>query len=82
MNTKRYPTDLSNSQWMIIQEFIPAAKSGRRPRSLEMREVVNAILYIVVGRVQWRMLPKEYPRCQSVYWYFTVAQVGSLAKAA
>lgn len=56
---------------MIIQEFIPAAKSGGRPRSLEMREVVNAILYIVVGGVQWRMLPKEYPRWQSVYWYFT-----------
>ncbi len=56
---------------MIIQEFIPAAKSGGRPRSLEMREVVNAILYVVVSGVQWRMLPKEYPRWQSVYWYFT-----------
>jgi putative transposase len=50
--------------------MIPAAKSGGRPRSLEMRQVINAILYIVVGGIQWRMLPKEYPKWQSVYWYF------------
>lgn len=70
VSRQRYPTDLSDSQWMIIQEFIPAAKSGGRPRSLEMREVVNAVLYVVVGGVQWRMLPKEYPPWSSVYWYF------------
>lgn len=70
VNKQRYPTDLSDSQWMIIQEFIPAAKSGGRPRSLEMREVINANLYVVAGGVQWRMLPKEYPPWQSVYWYF------------
>lgn len=65
-----YPTDLTDSQWTIIQEIIPPAKSGGRPRSLEMRQVINAILYIVVGGVQWRMLPKAYPKWQSVYSYF------------
>ena len=66
----RYPTDLSDSQWVIIQELIPPAKPGGRPRSLDMRQVVNAIVYVVVGGIQWRMLPQEYPKWQSVYSYF------------
>ncbi|MCB0208661.1 MAG: IS5 family transposase [Anaerolineae bacterium] len=61
---------MTDSQWAIIHEMIPPAKSGGRPRSLDMRQVVNAILYIVVGGIQWRMLPKEYPKWQSVYHYF------------
>ena len=70
MNTQLYPTDLTDSQWNIIQALIPAAKPGGRPRSLDVRLVVNAILYVVVGGIQWRMLPKEYPKWQSVYSYF------------
>jgi len=70
VKTQIYPTDLSDSQWNIIQPLIPPAKLGGRPRTLEMRMVVNAILYIVVGGIQWRMLPKEYPKWQSVYSYF------------
>jgi putative transposase len=61
---------LTDSQWGIIQELIPPAKPGGRPRSLDMRQVVNAILYVVVGGIQWRMLPREYPKWQSVYRYF------------
>ena len=70
MNTQPYPTDLTDSQWSIIQELIPAAKPGGRPRSLDMRLVINAILYVVVGGIQWRMLPREYPKWYSVYHYF------------
>ena len=61
---------MTDSQWDIIQEILPSAKSKGRPRSLDMRQVINAILYIVVGGIQWRMLPKEYPKWQSVYYYF------------
>lgn len=70
VNTQLYPSDLTDSQWTIIQEMIPPAKSGGRPRSLDMRKVVNAILYVVVGGIQWRMLPKQYPKWSSVYCYF------------
>jgi putative transposase len=71
MRTKQiYRTDLTDSQWNLIKEMVPAAKPGGRPRKLEMREVVNAILYLVVSGIQWRMLPKEYPKWQSVYHYF------------
>ncbi len=70
VNQPLYPTDLTDSQWLIIQQLIPPAKPGGRPRTLDMRQVVNAILYLVVGGIQWRMLPKQYPKWQSVYTYF------------
>ena len=70
MPNQNYPTDLTDSQWEHIKELIPPAKPGGRPRSLDMRAVVNAVIYLVVGGVQWRLLPKEYPRWPSVYYYF------------
>lgn len=54
--------------------MIPPAKLGGRPRSLDMRLVINAILYMTVGGIQWRMLPREYPAWQSVYHYFRTWQ--------
>jgi putative transposase len=65
-----YPTDLTDRQWDCIKDLIPAAKPGGRPRSLEMRQVLNAILYLTVTGCQWRMLPRTYPPWQSVYHYF------------
>jgi putative transposase len=62
---------MTDSQWDIIQQMIPPAKSGGRPRTLDMRQVINAILYLVVSGIQWRMLPKDYPKWQSVYYYFS-----------
>ncbi len=70
MNTQPYPTDLLDRHWDCIKDLVPAAKEGGRPRSLEMRQVINAILYILVTGAQWRMLPKDYPKWQSVYYYF------------
>ena len=70
MNNQLYPTDLTDSQWDIIRELIPPPKPGGRPRSLDMRMVINAILYVVVGGIKWRMLPREYPKWKSVYHYF------------
>ena len=70
MKHQIYPTDLTDRQWNCIKDLIPSAKPGGRPRSLEMCQVINAILYIVVTGAQWRMLPKDYPQWQSVYSYF------------
>jgi putative transposase len=70
MLNQTYPTDLTDSQWEHIKDLLPAVKARGRPRELEMRQVVNAILYLVVGGIQWRMLPREYPCWQSVYYYF------------
>ncbi len=65
-----YPTDLTDRQWDCIKELIPPAKPGGRPRTLNMRAVINGILYVVVSGCQWRMLPREYPAWQSVSTYF------------
>jgi putative transposase len=72
MKTQTYPTDLTDRQWDCIKALIPAAKTGGRPRSLDMRQVINAILYILVTGAQWRMLPKDYPQWKSVYHYFRI----------
>ena len=59
MNTQPYPTGLTDSQWGILQDLIPLAGPGGCPRSLDMRSVVNAILYVVVGGIQWRTSPVD-----------------------
>jgi putative transposase len=70
MSNQLYPTDLTDSQWHLIEDLIPKARPGGRPRSLDMRKVVDAILYITVTGAQWRMLPRECPKWKSVYHYF------------
>lgn len=70
MPNKNYPSDLTDSQWEHTKELLPKAKRQRRPRELEMRAVINAILYVVVGGIQWRMLPRDFLKWQSVYYYF------------
>src|SRR5579859_3436495 len=69
-NNHIYPTDLTDVQWNCIKDLIPPAKPGGRPRTLCMRTVINAILYLTVTGCQWRMIPSDSPKWQSVYAYF------------
>jgi putative transposase len=71
MNANPYPTDLTDAEWDLIKDLIPPSKPGGRHRKLDMRAVVNAIFYVVDGGIKWRMLPHEYPKWPSVYWYFS-----------
>jgi putative transposase len=66
---QRYPTDLTEAEWALLAPLIPAAKPGGRPRTTDMREVVNAILYSLRSGCQWRLLPTDFPH-QTVYHYF------------
>jgi putative transposase len=70
MNRKAYPSDLSDEEWAILEPLIPPAKSGGKPRTTEMREVMNAIFYVNKSGGQWRMLPHEFPKWQTVYFYY------------
>ena len=70
MKEQTYPTDLTDSQWHLIKDLIPNAKPGGRPRELDMREVLNAIFYVDVGGIKWRLLPHDFPKWKSVYHYF------------
>lgn len=65
-----YPTDLSDEQWELISPLVPAPKSGGRPRSVDIRAILNAIFYIVVAGGAWRMMPKDFPKWKTVYHYF------------
>ena len=67
---RRYPTDLTDKQWMLIKDMVPAIKPGGRPELHSRREIVNAILYLNRTGCAWRMLPKDMPAWQTVYMYF------------
>jgi putative transposase len=68
--SQRYSTDLSDTQWTILTPCIPAAKPGGRPRTTDMREVVNALFSVLRSGCQWRLLPTNFPPHQTVYHYF------------
>ena len=67
---QRYPTDLTDAQWARLEPLIPPARPGGRPRSADVRAVVDAILYAVRNGGTWRALPHDYPPWKTVYHYF------------
>lgn len=70
MEGKRYPSDLTDDEWAILEPLIPPPKPGGRHRSVDIREVVNGIFYVLRGGIPWRFLPKEFPPWKTVYHYF------------
>ena len=68
---KIYPSDLTDTQWNLIAPLIPKAKTGGRPRSVDMRNTLDAILYINRTGAQWRYLPEKYPPRSTVFEYFS-----------
>ncbi len=67
---KPYPSDLSDQEWAILEPFFPPAKLGGRQRTTNMREVLNAIFYVLKAGCQWDMLPHDFPPKGTVYHYF------------
>ena len=70
MRKKSYKSDLSDKEWQIIEPLIPPAKPGGHPRTVDMREVVNAIFYLLRTGCSWEMLPHDFPPYSTVYYYF------------
>jgi putative transposase len=75
MKRKRYPTDLTDAEWTILDPLIPSSKPGGRPRKVDMREIMNAIFYVLRGGIAWRMMPHDLPACKSAYHYFRLWMV-------
>src|SRR5215217_4855676 len=67
---KRYPTDLSDAEWRYIEPHLPASKGHGRPRTHSLREILNAVFYLLKSGCQWRLLPHDNHRWTTVYWYF------------
>lgn len=67
---KSYPTDLTDEQWERLEMCLPAAKPGGRPRTVDVRRVMDGLLYLERAGCAWRMLPHDFPPWQTVYTYF------------
>jgi len=68
--TKRYPSDLTDEEWSAIEPLLPGPAKRGRKRKTNLREVVNALRYMVRSGCEWRMLPVHFPPWQTVYWWF------------
>jgi putative transposase len=65
-----YPTDLTDAQWAVLEPLLRQAAGPGRPTELDLRRVVNALLYKTRSGCQWRMLPSDFPPYSSVRYYF------------
>jgi putative transposase len=65
-----YDTDLNDEAWALVAPILPAARPGGRPRTTNLRAVINAIFYLLRTGCQWRLLPHEFPAWGTVYHYF------------
>jgi transposase len=66
----RYASDLTDAEWALIEPYLPPIKTVGRPRTTDLREVVNAIFYLLRSGCPWRLLPKEFPPRSTVQRYF------------
>ena len=66
----RYPSDLTDSEWALVEPLIPPAKRGGRRREVDVREVLNGLLYVLSTGCQWRAVPKDLPPKSTLFSYF------------
>ena len=77
----RYPSDLTDTEWALVAPFIPPAKRGGRKRTVDVRAVLDGILYVLATGCQWRALPKDLPPRSTVHDYLTLwARDGTLKR--
>lgn len=74
MQRAAYTTDLADVQWAQIEGLLPPRFRRGRPREVDFREIVNAVLYVCRNGCQWRDLPHDFPPYRSVFGYFTAWQ--------
>ncbi|WLT37013.1 IS5 family transposase [Synechocystis sp. B12] len=65
-----YSTDITDSQWQLVEPHLPKAKTGGRKRKTSLREILNAIFYMLRTGCAWRLLPHDFPKWRTVYGYF------------
>src|SRR5215210_3104560 len=78
MMRRAYQTDISNAEWALIEPHLPAPRAPGRPRLHPLREILNAIFYVVKSGCAWRLLPHEFPPWKTVYHYFRAWRLGGI----
>jgi putative transposase len=81
MTTHHYPSDLTDAQWALIEPHLPSGPGGGRPRTTDIRDVFDAVLYITRTGCQWRYLPKDFPPKSTVWRYFDRWRRGGILDA-
>lgn len=66
----RYPSDVTDAEWAVLESLIPPARHGGRKRAVDIREVINGLLYVLETGCPWRHLPKDFPPKSTVHGYF------------
>src|SRR5919205_1274792 len=67
---KPYPSDLSDAQWIRLRSYLPTPKAQGRPRTHSLRDVFDAIFYVLKSGCHWRLLPHDFPPWSAVYYHF------------
>ena len=70
MKKESYPNDLTDAQWEDLEPLLPLAKPGGRARTVDMRQVINGILYVLRSGCPWRMMPHDLPPWSTAWGYF------------
>lgn len=78
MNTHRYSTDLSDAEWAVLEPHLPQPQARGRPRLHSVREILNAIFYLLRSGCAWRLLPRDLPPWKTVYHYFRLWRLTGL----
>ena len=68
----KYPSDITKVQFNKIAPLLEGARKKTKPRTLDLYDIFNGLLYVVTTGCQWRALPKDYPKWKSVHYYFRV----------
>lgn len=66
----RYPSDLTDAEWALVRPLIPPAKRGGDKRTVDVRELMNGLFYVLSTGCQWRAMPKDLPPRSTVHGYF------------
>jgi putative transposase len=78
MGNRRYPTDLSDEEWALLEPYLPGPKRRGRPKLHSSRELLDAVFfYVLKTGCQWRMLPREFPPWKTAYHYFRVWRIAT-----
>ena len=63
----RYPSDLTDAEWKVLEPLMPPPAGTGRPREWPMREIINCLFYVLRGGIAWRLMPKHFPPHQTAY---------------
>lgn len=70
MDRNIYLSDLTDQEWFLLSDLMPVAKSGGRPRTIQIREILNAVFYLLRADCAWRLLPHDFSNWKTVYHYW------------